>query len=418
MASPRFSLRMKDNDKKDQATNNPFDLVDATKGFTKAEVNFLQYPIGSLDKKFKGQKIVFVDSIPVGGQTIKIEWEVTGNSKYGLPGPTATELDNVITKLVQEPSRRVAGHIPKWIKATYYELAKELGWKPNGTTYKRIKSDLYKLGTFTIVSRNAFKNKKGVFSDPGSILQKYQTIIFKGDTAPNWIPKAERNKNGSANCVYILLGDIYWQSLKDHYTKQINYDFMMSLGHPTLERIYQLLSLGFQTRMKKDNDGITCLNYNYPEFCGRLPIKKWVMASRAKEKLKEPLQKIVDSGYLTAFKFEFQGDPERWFIRFYPGAKAVVELEVLQGKKFLFNTLQSKGKISQDKNSEITYEYYEEDGYKYARKVRTPVVREECRNPYSVTPQVESLFERLQAIRNLHAKLSMLLHGQIGKEIC
>jgi len=33
---------------------------------------------------------------------------------FGFPGPTAVELDNAITKMIQDPQRQVDGKVPKW----------------------------------------------------------------------------------------------------------------------------------------------------------------------------------------------------------------------------------------------------------------------------------------------------------------
>jgi hypothetical protein len=332
------------------------EIAEVKKGFTKAEVNFLQLPFGSLDQHFKGNEIIYKCSIPnQNGEYIDFEWSVTANSKFGFPGPTAIELDNAISKLFQDKNRRMNDQVPKWIKVPYYELAKEMGHTINGRTYARIKKDLRRLWGVGIVSKRAFY-QKGQKKWGELMFNKYQAIALKDESIPAGVPESEANEKGKAGMVYIVLGDIYWESLKNHYTKQINYDFMMSLGNATLERIYQLLSLGFQTRMTKDKEGKECLNYNYLEFCGRLPLKTWDEKFRAKFHLKRFLNKFVENKYLENYIFEFEREQERWFIRFYPGAKALEELEIISGQQTLFDHLEPQIKMIEQEKSKAKTE--------------------------------------------------------------
>jgi len=315
------------------------DISEVKQGFVKTEVNFLQYPIGTLDKHYKGLSISYKEKIK---EDLTIEWRIEGGGISGLPGPTAIELDNVISKLLQDKTRWINGEIPKWIKVPYYQLAKELGHisggRVDGRTNKRIKKDLRKIGIASIISKRAFK-EKGKTKWGELIFSKYQSIALKGESVPHssGVPEAEGDEEGRASMVYIVLSDIYWNSLKVNYTKPINYKFMMSLKSAVLQRVYQLLSLGFQTRMSNDKNGIACLNYNYAEFCGRLPLKIWKSRYEAKRKLVPYLTKMMERGYLKKFEFEFQRSQDRWFIRFYPGSIALEELEVIQGQRLLFD---------------------------------------------------------------------------------
>lgn len=322
--------------------------------FTQMEVNFLQYPIGVLDKNFKfrtegkdaAKKYVlsFRQEIPLADGIKIIEWRVIGTGLYGLPGPTAVLLDNAITKLIQDRAR-VQNTVPRWIKTTYYELAKEMGLSDGGQIIARIKNDLKCLVTTSYEQLGAFKTKTSEKPLDNPIIRKYEAINLKGEQLSPEIPDQEHDSSGRAPQVYIVLSSLYWANLRDHYTKGINYGFMMQLRNPVLQRMYQLLSLGFQTKMKWNNLGQPFMNYNYNEFCGRIPIKIWLQPSQALSHIKRYLISLKEAGYISEFVFNHKNKPQvEWYIQFTPGKMAISEIEILAGQKTLFDSLQLKPK--------------------------------------------------------------------------
>lgn len=322
--------------------------------FTQMEVNFLQYPIGVLDRNFKFRTegkdstkrfvLTFRQEIPLYGGVKIIEWRVIGTGLYGLPGPTAVLLDNAITKLIQDRAR-VLGYVPRWIKTTYYELTKEMGLSDGGKNIERIKNDLKCLVTTSYEQLGAFKTKNSEKPLENPIIRKYEAINLKGEQLSQEVPENECDSSGRAPQVYIVLSSLYWSNLKDHYTKGINYGFMMQLRNPVLQRMYQLLSLAFQTKMKWDNLGQPYMNYNYVEFCGRIPIKIWIKPSQALSHLKRYLIALKEAGYISEFIFHNKNKPQiEWYIQFSPGKIAMSEIEILAGQKTLFELNQTKPK--------------------------------------------------------------------------
>ena len=78
------------------------ELEDFKNGLTKAEVNFLQYPIGTLDPHYErkrkrllkegraeeADRIMFKTMVRDKDQLKCIEWKVVAATEYGLPGPS------------------------------------------------------------------------------------------------------------------------------------------------------------------------------------------------------------------------------------------------------------------------------------------------------------------------------------------
>jgi len=316
--------------------------------FMRAEVNFLQYPIGVLDKHFKGKTFNFKEIIPQSNGVIETSWEILGSDKFGLPGPTAVELDMAITKLISDRYEREKKY-SIWYKASYYELCKIAGKKYYTREKQIIERDLKKLCTTSYESSFAFKAKGQSPEHPASLIsRKYDSIILRGEDIPSKVPKEELSKKeretGKTEHVYIILSPVYLASLQAHYTKPVYYEFAKQLPRAVSKRIFQLLSLKFKTDMTKDPKDKDCINYNYHEFCGRLPLKIWTVRSQARQHLTKYLDQLIKQGYLEKYVFEFNNQPDRWFIRFYPGAFAKYELDYCAGQLFLWDNFLSKQK--------------------------------------------------------------------------
>ncbi|MBU2577535.1 hypothetical protein KKA69_01755 [Patescibacteria group bacterium] len=322
--------------------------------FMRAEVNFLQYPIGVLDQHFKGKTFTFKEIIPQDNGIIETSWGILGSDKYGIPGPTAVELDAAITKLISDQYEKEKKY-SIWYKASYYELCKIAGKKYYSRGKKIIERDLKKLCTTSYESSFAFKTKGQSPDHPASLIsRKYDSIILRGEDIPSSIPKEELTEKERATKktehVYIILSPVYLASLQSHYTKPVYYEITKQLHGAVSKRIFQLLSLKFKTKMKQDATGKDYINYNYQEFCGRLPLKVWTIKARVRHQLKKYLKQLVDQGYLEKYIFEFVDNenypvpPDKWFIRFYPGAFAKYELDYCAGQMFLWDNFLSKQK--------------------------------------------------------------------------
>jgi hypothetical protein len=323
--------------------------------FMKAEVNFLQYPIGTLDKHFKGKTFIYKETIPApaGKCDIDVSWEILGTEKFGIPGPTAVELDLAITKLISDRYEKYKKYFGCY-RTTYYEICKISGKRYCTIERRIIKKDLVKLWSTSYLSNFAFKNKRQDGQDqeiefPSKFgFRKYDSIILRGEDLPANIPNEEltdkERLTKKTEHIYIILSPVYFASLQNNYTKPICYDLTKLLSGAVTKRIHQILSLAFSTRMAKDASGKDCVNYNYKEFCGRLPLKIWNKKAKAKQQLKNYLDRFIHQKYLKKYVFEFESQPDRWFIRFYSGTLAKYEIDYCAGQLVLWNHIFSKQK--------------------------------------------------------------------------
>lgn len=356
------------------------ELAEIRNGFIDTEVNFLQYPIGTLDQRFKGNSIIFKDILEdyKGGEIERI-WEVSGNAKFGFPGPTAVELDMAITKLINEKTPK-GEPIRKWYKTDEKELAEYMGLTKTGPLFDYIKRDLYKLFGAAIVSKKAFR-QKGKEQEWGELaFHKYDAVAIKGKAIPTGVDEEEhkKSKDGIAEQIYIVLSDIYLENLNAHYTKKINYKLVKQLHGIKLKRMYLLLSYQFSNHMKIDPEGKECINYSYIEFCGRMPLKICSIKWEAERQLKKYFDLLVKHNYLEKYVFEFDKPAVDWYIRMYPGALVKYELDYCTGQLFLWDNFakqkqletsasnQLSDMIAQQQAERVEEEQFEKDSKEYA----------------------------------------------------
>ncbi len=314
----------------------------------KMEVNFLQYPMGTLDKRSTLKEITYKDTIPTPGGKVEIEWQVIGSAKYGIPGPTALELDDAITQMLMQKERWRNGRPPKWMATTYYELSETMGMKPSGRVYKMMKRDIERIRTTTNISKGAYKtrDRNGGRSWFDGQVNKYQFLGQLGENPDKCIPDEIVQTEGETK-VIIGLTDIYWENIAGiagkPYTMPINFTFMRTLESSVLKRVYKLLALAFQTMERTEYKGEECINYNYQELCGRTPIKTWEERYKAKGHMQRYLEPFVTNGILRKYTLEFEKeDRTRWFVRFYQGPRAKEDEQRILGQIDLFERIEPK----------------------------------------------------------------------------
>ena len=304
--------------------------------------------MGTLDKRSTLKEIIYKDTIPTPGGNVEIEWQVIGSAKYGIPGPTALELDDAITQILMQKWRWKNGRPPKWMATTYYELSEMMGMKSSGRVYTMMKRDIERIRTTTNISKGAYKtrDRRGGKSWFDGQVNKYQFLGQLGENPDKCIPDEIVKTEGETK-VIIGLTDIYWENIAGisgkPYTMPINFTFLKTLENSVLKRVYKLLALAFQTMQRTEYKGDECINYNYQELCGRTPMKTWEERYRAKGHMQRYLNPFVGNGILRKYELEFKKeDRTRWFVRLYQGPRAKEDEQRIMGQIDLFERIEPK----------------------------------------------------------------------------
>lgn len=400
--------------------------------FMRAEVNFLQYPIGVLDQHFKGKTFTFKEIIPADKGDIAVSWKILGTDEYGLPGPTAVELDMAITKLISDQYEKEKKY-SIWYRISYCELCEIMNKNYTSRFINETKRDLKKLCTTSYESSFAFKTKgQSPKFPPVLISRKYDSIVLKGETVPSQVPEEEltekerKSEKKEADYIYIVLSPVYLASLQAHYTKPVYYEFTKNLSSAVSKRVFQLLSLKFATDMKKDPDDKECINYNYIKFCGQLPLKIWTIKWRAEQQLTKYFDQLGKQNYLEKYIFEFTDNqkkplpPDRWFIRFYPGASARDELDYCTGQLFLWDifTKTQQQKQLETSASQIPNMFAQQQAQQqaeYEQDQKDLKEWNEWKAKINLLPEAEKAELKQQAIKNQQANRQTVTN--LGTEI-
>ncbi len=296
-----------------------------TSQLIKNEANFMLYPTGNVWGRSNVKTLVYRKVIRSNGEEKEVIWRVLGTEKYGLPGPGAMETDLVITKLINQNGWPV----PKWFSTTLYEIAKIKNVNPAGNNIRLIKNDLRVLRSTSFESCLTFKckweSKMNRYLD--SPFRKYDAIILKGE------PVSEKYRSdipgtppSRSDRVYIGLSDVYQKSLNSYHTKEIDFDFMMSLPGALIKRLYQLLNFAFATVIQ---DGR--VRYPYSDLCQRIPLVAEKYLSDAKRQLSPHIKLLIQTGilekclWLDANENEAK-DIRNLLIHFYPGPRSRAEM--------------------------------------------------------------------------------------------
>ncbi|MFA5858197.1 MAG: hypothetical protein WC955_03945 [Elusimicrobiota bacterium] len=297
----------------------------------KTEVNFMQYPLGNVYGRSKNLTVTYKRSIRDNGIEKKIIWKAMGTGEYGLPGPGAIETDLAITKLINDRGWPVV----RYLQTSLYEIAKTKNINPNGDNIRLIKRDLLELATTSYESQFTYKQvwekdkRKKYLSGGDAVFHKYDAIILRKEPLPGSIPKSEltpeERKTGISDHVYIVLGEIYLNSLNSYYLKKIDYNYLMNLPDVVLKRIYLILNLAFATVMNEN--GYVC--FPYTDFCQRIPIETRRYISDAKRKIQKHLDALKHDGYIQCYDWNDNNssNPDDWELILYPGTRANYELD-------------------------------------------------------------------------------------------
>ncbi|MFA5858179.1 MAG: hypothetical protein WC955_03855 [Elusimicrobiota bacterium] len=298
----------------------------------KAEVNFMQYPIGNVYAKSKKNTILYKRKFRDGNEEKEMIWRVMGTEAFGLPGPSAIETDLAITKLINDRGWPVS----RYLATSLYEIAMTKGVIPKGANIESIRQDLKELVTMNIESQHTFKRnweldkkKKYVSGGIDAFFHKYEMIVLKNESIPDQIPKSElsekEKETGISEHVYIVLNEMYTHSFNTYYTRKIDYKYMMDFPDVVLKRLYLILNLAFTTIMNNNN----YVKLPYTDFCQRIPLEIQRHISKAKEKLNKHLTTLITFGYIKDFKWvnTKSKNPNDWELHIYPGARANNELE-------------------------------------------------------------------------------------------
>lgn len=288
----------------------------------RSEVNLLILPFFALSRKeLKGKtETIYEDVIQRREEQLKISWNVLAHPKLGYPGPFDKEVYKAIEEILTE---LIAKGLPlrnPIVIGSFYELCQRMDIENyGGWQYRKIKEALERIVATTVKSQGAFYNKakKEWIED---VFHLYERVVFKGKELPD---------GRIADTNYLFLSSWYLENLNALYVKPIDYKYWRGLKSTIAQRLYELLGVKFYRVI---HNNLPYLRYKYSTLCQLLPVARQRYLSKAKEKLGSAHQELIATSFLSkvlwrGIRSQAQGKGKDWFIYYYPGLRAIQEVE-------------------------------------------------------------------------------------------
>jgi len=286
--------------------------------YTAAELNLSRLPFfASYTKDLKTRTgITYTDKITHKGEEVELVWEVTGNAKYGYPGPFAESVHAALLDIVTE--RGLPFENP--VVFSFYELCQRLDIAPNGDNMQNIRDAILSIRLAGIVIENSFVTSEGrrvsYTPDPKFL---YKRIALYGDDDPD----SDETMEVSA----VWFSDFYLQSLNSGNIRPIDFEYFKHLHGRSYAatKIYQYLGYRFSGTFRHGND---YAKVEYDDLTTIADVKRRRYLSQAKQKLSKAHQALLDTNFVEHIEWEKQertNEPNKFNIYYYPGKRAQEE---------------------------------------------------------------------------------------------
>lgn len=249
-------------------------------------------------------------------------WAVTFDSRYGPPRELAYDIDSlIIARRFDELGRPLPSLVPL---GSMRAICKELGLQINGKNFKNIRLALAQNQWAQISADIQYTATNGMASRFNANFNRY-SVIHTGQQLPS---------GGSADCVYILLNELYLTMLNNARTRPLDYDYLRQLTH-TSRRFYEIISFQIYAAIKH---GMPEASIPYSRLCLFSAQTRSFDSAYVSAQMGRIHKRHLDSGYLGAVRAEMvrtaNGDVD-WIFYYKPGPRALREYKTFNrtGKK-------------------------------------------------------------------------------------
>jgi hypothetical protein len=214
------------------------------------------------------------------GAPVKRVVTIQGSDRFGLPTYYDEEILFGILQLTN--LKRSGDDWPTTIRFSRYHLAKILGLKTDGRTYRRIWDSLHRLANTTYNFEFALFDKEDAEWRPSVVINFIQHLIVHGGPVPG--------KNGE---VSIQWNDHIHRNFQAGYLRDINFMEYRSIGLPLAKALYRFLGKHFYRNSRQKFD-LKILAYE------KLGLSRSNKIGQIKQALDPAIQRLEEHGYIKA----------------------------------------------------------------------------------------------------------------------
>lgn len=256
---------------------------DSDARFTKDEMNFAELPLAlPCHRAPKGKKAIRVTiaTRDVQNRPIEREWQVTGDSLYGLPLATDEEVFLGLMHFLHRSNFQ-----DRRVHFTQYSLFQRLGWGDSRRAYDRLQTSLDRLKGATIRSKEAFWDHKG---------KCYVTKAFSLIDDYALYRRAGPDDGDEPFISSVSFSEFVFESFRAGFLKTLDLDMYLELSSPIARKLFRLLD-------KKLYKG-PIYDIDLMHLAQRVALTDLTFPSQVKQKFEGPHQELFDIGFLKSVR--------------------------------------------------------------------------------------------------------------------
>ena len=212
------------------------------------------------------------------GEPVKRIVTIQGSEEFGLPTYYDEEILFGVLQLTN--LQRSGDDWPSEIRFSRYHLAKILGLKTDGRTYRRIWDSLHRLANTTYNFRFSFFDKQDEEWRPSVVITFIQTLIVHGGPIPG--------RNGE---VTVRWNNDIHRNFQAGYLRNINFSEYRSIGLPLAKALYRYLGKYFHRRSR--------LKFDLKVFAHeKLGLSRSHNVGQIKAALAPAIEKLEERGFI------------------------------------------------------------------------------------------------------------------------
>jgi hypothetical protein len=252
-------------------------------------MNLAEFPISLLsDRARPGQKTIeFEDPFydEAAGKVISRRLIITASDKYGLPTPKDDEVIVGLLQLTKESNNFTDRTVP----FSRSELIQRLHWPDTGQSFRRIAESFDRWTSVYLNYEKAWWDHE----HRSWVDEKFHII-----DRVSLYDRDRQLKQGSLKLSSFTWSDVLFRSFQSGYLKRIDFDFYISLDHPTAKRMYRFLDKRFYLRRRWD--------FDLKEFAwDHIGLSRgYTDSGKIKEKLQPALDELEQRGFLEPMSRE------------------------------------------------------------------------------------------------------------------
>lgn len=280
----------------------PSSLAIANIDIIRIETAMSRYPIHRMANK--GTVSIDIRRKDANGATALL-WSVDYGNRHGQPGPLAYKLDTlVINRRIDEAGRPV----PKVLRlGSLHEIGRELDLDRNTTAVRKALLQNVSAIINAKITYNAVDRTERTLE---SAFSRY-SVVFTGEQLPN---------GRKADCVYLILNDLYLDVLNAAIRRPQDYEYLRSLP-PAAQRFYEIVSYEMLPAIRYSQRA----KLPYSEFCLYSTMTRYYDFDQVKKQMYKVHLPHVRAGYLAKVEYEATVDEEGrpdWNMFYLPGETA------------------------------------------------------------------------------------------------